>query len=315
MKYTLTLPVDQVDPPAEFCTAEAITQMAQAAEAAGFDAVHATEHPFPTRHGPDMGGHHAMDPFVCLAIAGAATKTIRLHTCALVLPYRNPFLTAKSIADLDVATGGRLMPGVVPGYLAGEFAALGVDLDERNALMDEALEAMVAAWTGEPVFMEGEGWKANGNFMRPLPAQRPHPPLWIGGNSLGAIRRVVRYGQGWMPFPVQPNESLAVRTAVIRTFDEMRARIALLREEADKAGRKDHIDIGTCCFSHQHHPRGAENYDPPAFLEEVERMAEIGVTWISVKARSPNRKAFLENIARWGEEVISKARTREAVTA
>jgi probable F420-dependent oxidoreductase len=306
MKYSLSLPVDQVDPPSEFCSASAVKEMAEAAEAAGFDAVHATEHPFPSRVGAEMGGHYALDPVICMSFVAAASTRLLLHFNAFVLPYRNPFLAAKSIADLDAMSGGRVIAGVVPGYLAGEFAALGVPLAERGSRLDEALVAMKAAWTGEPVFMTSSRWKADGNVMRPRPYQQPHPPIWVGGNSLGAIRRVARFGQGWMPFPAQPGESSVVRTAPMNSIESLRERIGLLRAELKAAGRTDTVDVCMTPFTHQHHPRGRENYDPPVLLDEAQSLAEIGVTWLSLKARSPNRKELLRNIERFGRDVIRK---------
>jgi probable F420-dependent oxidoreductase len=305
VNYSLSLPVDQIEPPDEFCSGAAVMEMAAAAEAAGFKAVHATEHPFPSRIGPDMGGHHALDPMVCMAFVAAATSRLRLHFNALIPPYRNPFLSAKGLADLDVLSGGRVIAGVAPGYLAGEFEALGVPLTNRGRLLDEALVAMKQAWTGEPVHMEGSGWAASGNVMLPRPRQQPHPPIWIGGNSKAALHRVAHHAQGWMPFPAQPNEAAAVRTASITSIDDLRARIDLLRAEAEAIGRTEPIDICMTPFTHQHHPRGKENYDPPVLLDEAARLAAIGVTWLSVKLRSPDRATYLDYIERFGKEVIA----------
>jgi probable F420-dependent oxidoreductase len=300
----LSLPVDQVDPVEEFCTGTAVMEMAAAAEAAGFDAVHATEHPFPSRVGPDMGGHHALDPLVCMSFAAAATSRIRLHFNAFVAPYRNPFLGAKGLADLDVMSGGRVIAGLAAGYLAGELAALGVPLEERGARLDEAIAAMKQAWTGEPVHLESERWAARGNVMLPRPHQRPHPPIWIGGNSRAAIRRVAREAQGWMPFPAQPNEAAAVRTAAVTSIDDLRIRIDALRDTAASIGRTEPIDICMTPFTHQHHPRGRENYDPPVLRAEAEELAAIGVTWLSVKLRSPDRAVFLDFVERFSKDVI-----------
>jgi probable F420-dependent oxidoreductase len=304
VRYSLSLPVDQVEPADDFCTGPAVMEMAAAAEAAGFGAVHATEHPFPSRVGADMGGHQALDPLVCLSFVAAATRQLRLHFNAFIVPYRNPFLAAKGLGDLDVMSGGRVIAGIAPGYLAGEFEALGASLDDRAALLDEAIPAMKAAWTGEPVHLESPRWAARGNVMLPRPRQRPHPPIWIGGNSRAAIRRVVHHAQGWMPFPAKPNEAAAVRTASITSIGDLRARIDVLRAEADAAGRTEPIDICMTPFTHQHHPRGQENYDPPVLLDEAERLADIGVTWLSVKLRSPSRGVFLDYVERFGKEVI-----------
>ena len=129
--------------------------MARHAEELGFDAVHVTDHPAGDQQWLVTGGHHALDPFVALSFAAAATTTLRVQTHIVVLPYRNPFLTAKSVLSLDVLSGGRLTFGVAAGYLRSEFNALGVDYDERNELFDEALEVMRLALTEDAVGVHG----------------------------------------------------------------------------------------------------------------------------------------------------------------
>jgi probable F420-dependent oxidoreductase len=303
MQFSLALPVDQVDQAELFCTAAAVVELARSAEAAGFGAVQVTEHPFPSRAGPDMGGHHSLDPLVCLAVAAAVTTRLRLQTNALVGAYRNPFLAAKAIASLDVLSGGRVIAGMVPGYLEGEFTALGVPLAERAERLEEAVVAMKQAWTGEPVHFESPRFAARGNVMLPRPVSRPHPPIWIGGNSRGAIRRAVAHAQGWMPFPVGPGEAKVVRTASIAGIPDLAARLRLLREEA-AAQAKGALDVCLTPFTHPHHPRGQERLDPPRLRDEIAELAPLGVTWLSIKLRAPDRPTLIANIERFGKEVI-----------
>ena len=137
MHFHLGLPTDNVAKASEFVTADAIAEMSQAAEAAGFASVFVTEHPFPEDEWMRSGGHHALDPFVALSFAAAATTTINVMTFLCVVPYRNPFLTAKAALSVHVLSGERLILGVGAGYLEPEFNALGVDFSERNELFDE----------------------------------------------------------------------------------------------------------------------------------------------------------------------------------
>ena len=141
MRFSVQLPTDRVEAGPEFTSSEAIAALAGAAEAAGFDACYVSEHPFPPDDWLASGGHHALDPFVALAVAAAATTRLRLHTNILVLPYRNPFLTAKAVASLDIVSGGRSIVGVAAGYLEAEYRALGADFAGRNDATDQALEA------------------------------------------------------------------------------------------------------------------------------------------------------------------------------
>ena len=154
MKFAWGYPFMTCPPVEEFLTAESMTELAVAAEANGFSAAYVTEHPAPAEKWRQTGGHDALDPFVALAFAAAATSDLRLLTNLTVVPYRNPFLLAKSVATLDKLSGGRMILGLGTGYMKGEYHALGVDFDERNALFDEAIEVMKLAWTGEPVTYE-----------------------------------------------------------------------------------------------------------------------------------------------------------------
>ena len=132
MKISVGLPTHHVDAPNEWCSAEAITEMAAAAERAGADAVFVTDHPAPDVKFMAKGGHHALDPFVALTVAATATTSLRLHFNLAILAYRNPFISAKAIATLDLISKGRVILGTGAGYLAPEFAAVGGDFDRRN---------------------------------------------------------------------------------------------------------------------------------------------------------------------------------------
>ena len=214
MRFTIGLPTDHVAQAAEFVTGEAVMACARAAEDAGFDACFVTDHPAPDIKWLEGGGHHALDPFVALSFAAAATTCLKVQTHILVLPYRNPLLTAKSVLSLDVLSGGRVILGVAPGYLKPEFAALGVNFDERNELTDEAIDVMRRIWTDGEIEVEGRNFRTRGTTMRPPTPQRPHPPIWVGGNSTAAIRRAAERGQGWVPFPNPPGVYASISASV-----------------------------------------------------------------------------------------------------
>jgi probable F420-dependent oxidoreductase len=304
VKLSLGLPTHQVA--GELSSARAIAEIAGAAQTAGFDAVFVTDHPFPADKWLATGGHHALDPFVALSFAAAATTRLRLHTNLLVLAYRNPFVSAKAIASLDALSEGRVIVGVGAGYLKGEFEALGVDFDERNDLTDEAIMAMRAAWSGASVEMDGRHWSAGANTMLPRPAQAGGPPLWIGGNSKRAIRRAVELGDGWMPMPSPAGSERRLRTPAITSLADLAERIAFAREHAEAVGRQDPLEL---VFM----PLGLDMFTnsgvvPGAIVESLRALAAIGVTYATVSIPDPDLVSFLASVQAFGESVLPEVR-------
>jgi probable F420-dependent oxidoreductase len=301
MKYSLGLPVHKVDPVEEWCTAEVIAEMARAAEAAGMWAVNVTDHPIPDAKWLSRGGHHTLDPFVTLTAAAMATTTVKLQTNLVILAYRNPFLSAKAIATLDVVSGGRTIIGTGAGYLRSEFGALGVDFDERNELTDEAIDAMRAAWSGEPFTFAGRHFAAENALALPRPAQPSGPPIWIGGNSNLAIRRAVERADGWLPMPSPAQASRLLRTPPLETVDDLRARIGYLEAHCEKVGRTEPVDV---VFM----PIGVDMFreelpEPGPLVEHVHELAGAGVTALTITLPAPSRTAWLEAVDWWGREV------------
>jgi probable F420-dependent oxidoreductase len=278
---------------------------ARTAEAAGFDACFVTDHPAPDEKWLAGGGHHALDPFVALSFAAAATTRIRVQTHILVLPYRNPLLTAKAVLSLDVLSGGRVILGVAPGYLKPEFGALGVEFDERNELTDEAIDVMRAVWTEGRVETVGKHFRTRGTTMAPPPVQKPHPPIWIGGNSTAAIRRAAERGQGWVPFPNPGGLTSRVRTPELSDLDQLSGRVQILHDHAATIGRTEPIDI---CFS----PFAD---DAPATLHELSALEALGVTWAVLHtSKVTTRGAWVDAVQALGESVIAPYRQRTGET-
>jgi probable F420-dependent oxidoreductase len=309
VRFSLQLPTDRVDAGDEFVGGAAIAELARCAETAGFDACFVTEHPFPSDRWLETGGHHALDPYVALSFAAAATTRILVQTHIAVLAYRNPFLSAKAAASLDVLSGGRLILGVAAGYLHGEYDALGVDFAERNALTDEAIDVMRMAWSESGIEWKGRHFEARGNTMLPRPLQRPHPPIWIGGNSREAIRRAVERGEGWIPFPTAGIQSDRVRTAAIETIEDFEARADYAREHAEKIGRRQPLDI---CFAPIGYAlQGRDAVTPERFAELSARYARSGVTWQALGVRAKTRAEWCERVHEIAERLIAPARAAE----
>lgn len=145
------------------------------------------------------------DCFVMLSFLAAATKRVRLGTSVIILPYRHPATVAKMVATLDRLSGGRVICGVGIGWLQEEFGFLGVPFAERAAMSDEYVAVMKAFWTSEHPRCTGRYVTIDQDVnFGPSPVQKPHPPIWVGGNTLPALRRVARWGAGWQPVYLSP---------------------------------------------------------------------------------------------------------------
>jgi probable F420-dependent oxidoreductase len=302
MKMSVQLPTHRLDRFDELCSAAAIAELALGAETAGFDAVFVTEHPIPGDQWLATGGHHALDPFVALAIAATATTTVRLHTNLCIPAYRNPFLLAKAVATLDVLSGGRTILGVGAGYLEEEFAALGVSFEERNELTDEAIRTMRAAWTGTSVTVEGRHFEATGNTALPAPAQPGGPPIWIGGNARRAMRRTVELADGWAPMPSPARASRRLHTPGIESIDQLAERIEELRGMAREAGRAAPLDV---VFM----PSGLDMFqdgavDPGPIVESCTALAAAGVTYATATVPGETRDELLANLRTFGDTIL-----------
>jgi probable F420-dependent oxidoreductase len=299
VKFHLGLPTDRVDAGAEFVSPEAIAEITQAAEAAGFESVFVTEHPFPSDEWMRTGGHHALDPFVALSFAAAASTRISLLTYLCVLPYRNPFLTAKAALSLDVLSGGRLLLGVGAGYLEAEFRALGVDFDERNDLLDEGIDALRRAWTEDGVVMTGRHFDAQGHTMLPRP-RAPGPPIWVGGNSRRAIRRAAELGDGWLPMINPRALGARRRSAHLEDIDDLRSMLAFLGECREAAGASGRFDVVALPFVEV--VPGRDGFDRARAEDHLGELEELGVTGFTLFMPATTRAGYVDAIGQLGAD-------------
>lgn len=303
MKINAILPFDHIDNPGEFTSMQAVREIGAAVERAGFNGGNVTDHPAPTGRWLDAGGHHAQDPFVMLALFAAHTTKVRLKTSILVLPYRNPFITARAVATLDVFSDGRVSLGVGAGYLKGEYRALGVDFDKRNQIMDEYLKAMISAWTNDEFSFQGENFHAQGNRILPRPLQQPHPPLMIGGNSRCAIRRAVELGDAWNPFLVSGPVAATSRTAELSSVADVAEEIAYMNDYSAKIGREKPPRVVLSGLTWP-----GEKWTPESLLEKIGRFSEIGVSESAVSLEGKSRAEWCDSAARFGEDILAKQR-------
>ncbi len=165
-----------------------------------------------------------VDPLIAIAAAASVTDTLRLGTGVLLVTQRDPIVTAKQVASADLISGGRVIFGVGAGWNLEEMRNHGTDPDRRFGLMRERVEAMKAIWTADEASYRGKHVDFDPIWSWPKPVQSPHPPVIIGGNASGAPKRVLRYGDGWMPNRLGDD-------------DRIMARISRLRDAGIEAGR------------------------------------------------------------------------------
>ncbi|BBX51550.1 LLM class F420-dependent oxidoreductase [Mycolicibacterium poriferae] len=305
MKFAITHPMHSHPYNPELVTGAGIARVAAAAETAGFDGFGFTDHPAPSQRWLESGGHDALDPFVAMGFAAAHTTTLRLIPNIVVLPYRNPFIVAKAGATLDLVSGGRFTLAVGVGYLKREFAALGVDFDDRAALFEESLHVIRDIWTTDDVTVDGKHFTAQGITAHPRPVSVPHPPIWIGGNTAAARTRVAAHGQGWCPFRAPAMLAQTARTAALESPADLAAGIGDLRRRLEEAGR-DPSTVDVTFTNHAGGTPGADDFDADAFLEGVAQLTELGVTWVQVGVPGDSLAHALEAIEQFGTDVIAR---------
>ncbi|HEU5034842.1 MAG TPA: LLM class F420-dependent oxidoreductase [Mycobacteriales bacterium] len=304
MRFTVDYPIGSAGFDRAFLDPPTMARFATLLDSLGFDAIAFTEHPAPSQKWLDSGGHESLDPLTALAFCAATTTRLRLMTHLLVLPYRNPLVAAKQIATVDVLSAGRTTIAVGGGYLRSEFAAVGVDFDERNALVDEALEVLTTVWTTEDFQYAGRHFTAVGQASRPRPAQLPHPPLWIGGNSRKARERVATFGQGWSPMLTAAQLSATTRTAAIESVEQLAAAIGDLRRLLGEQGRDpDTVDVQV-----QWGEASTMEGAPGERLRVLEQLASVGVTWVCLNPPRTEAERCFDQLAAYAEDVVAPAR-------
>ncbi len=275
----------------EFTNPAPAVELAQAAEAAGFDSLWTVEHViYPDAYEsaypyaadgkmPATAATPIPDPLIWLAYLASATSTIRLATGILILPERNPLVLAKEVATLDHLSGGRVDLGIGVGWLREEFDALGIPWERRGARTDDYLEAMAALWAGDHADHDGEFASFSNVSSNPKPPNG-RTRIVVGGHSKAAARRAGRYGDGFFPGKGSPEE-------LTELFD-------VARQTASDAGRDPNAIEMTAASPF------VRSEDPVA---EVQAMADLGVDRLVVPA-FVFRKNVAEACAAFGETVI-----------
>jgi len=235
-----------------------IAELARVLEERGFASLYVPEHThIPTsRRTPFPGGgelprrySHTHDPFVALSFAAAATRKLLVGTGICLIPERDPIVTAKCVASLDQLSGGRFIFGIGGGWNAEEMENHGARYETRFRMMRERILAMKALWTREEASFRGEFVNFDPVWSWPKPAQRPHPPILLGGESDYTLRRIVEYCDGWIPRPVGDFTGRAAierlrRMAESKRRDPKSLMISVFRAPTDKAALAEYREAG-----------------------------------------------------------------------
>lgn len=219
-----------------YATPQAIVTVSRKAEALGFASLWVldrllwpiqpvSKYPGNPRGEMPSPMQNTYDPLIVLSFAAAHTERLFLGTSVLVAAYRNPAVTAKMAATLDLLSNGRVILGLGVGWSADEFEAVGRSIEARNEQADEFIEVLRELWKNKENCFEGKFYRVPRSVFLPKPLQRSGPPIWIGGNSERALRRVATHGDGWHPTSRLP-------------ITEMTEKITRAREAASKRGRK-----------------------------------------------------------------------------
>jgi len=299
MKFAFSFPYRRVTRYTAYRRQETFIEMLSKAEALGFDAIAAGDHLVMPKYHQHVATEVWFDPFSLLAFAAGMTK-LRVITDIVVVPYRSPFQTAKSIATLDFMSGGRVIVGAGAGYLEGEFAALGIPFRERGAITDEYLEVMKLLWTQESPRFQGKYAAFRDIVFWPKPVQKPHPPIWIGGETLPSMKRAVRHGNGWIPFTIEV-EGLK---RAMQTFEGL---------WAEAGGRKPGFDIVMRADRVHLTPQPIRSPDRQPFWGSAEQVAgdiqacmEAGATYCIANFQGFELGEHMENMERFAQEVMGR---------
>jgi probable F420-dependent oxidoreductase len=198
-------------------------------------------------HAPDTP---YLEPVAVLAAAAMVTERARLGSSVFILGHRHPVVMAKMLTSIDALSNGRLICGVGVGWWEEELTTLGVPFKQRGRHADEILKIFKTLWTSDHPTFAGEFFQFGDLGFQPKPVQKPHPPIWVGGNSPGAFRRVVEYGDGWHATYLQPEplrESLAklraVADAAKRPFDTIELSMRVATKGPIKESRQQLVDL------------------------------------------------------------------------
>jgi probable F420-dependent oxidoreductase len=324
LKFSINLPGLMRYPPGDYAagddqwearlTSGDYQEIARTIEVLGFDAITVPEHVVMPRDLVGSMGVHFPDALTAMTFIAGATSRIRVNSSVVVLPYHEPLAYAKAIATLDVLSGGRVTLTVGVGMARGEFAALGVPFEKRGKITDEYIEVLKHLWTVDEPAYHGEFVDFADVYFEPKPVQRPHPPIWIGGRSMAALRRAARVGDGWFPSGAQGGKGPWINgVADLPSFLDEARRAPGFR--ARESAFDIQLPITSTRMGPDHEALPAADRAPLSTDEIIDRvgaLADAGVTWTAAPhlrgASCRSKDDYLARVESFAREVLPSFR-------
>ena len=288
----------------------------EAAERLGFSSVVVADHIIlPTKiesaypytvAGNFVSESECFEQLAMMSFVAGRTEKLRIVSSVMIVPHRNPVFTAKSLATIDVLSGGRVAVGIGVGWLAEEFKALGAaDFKQRGAVTDEYVDIFRKLWTGKPVSYNGRFYSFDEVVCHPRPLQPAGLPIWIGGHSGPALRRVARLGDGWHPVGATAASPLPP--------EEMRQKLGQIEKMMQSLGR-DFSKLEICYKAPVYDggipPKGEARRlftgGAAAALEDIATFAGLGVHELIFDFRTPTLNECLDRMHKFSEDIIGK---------
>lgn len=243
-----------------------------------------------------------------MAFIAAKTSRLRLVSSVMVVPHRPAVLTAKMLATIDVLSGGRLTLGIGAGWMKEEFEAIQApDFDERGKVTDEYIKAFIELWTKPKPSFAGRHVKFDKILLEPKPVQKPHPPIWVGGESGPALRRTARLGDAWYPIGTNPANPLD-------SLKRFKTQVARLRKMTEEAGRKPDavgLTLRVTVFG-ENAPAKADDGErrlfsgkPAELAADIKALREAGVTCLDFGFGGSTVDAMLAEMQKLRRDVLS----------
>jgi probable F420-dependent oxidoreductase len=275
------------------------TRLAKWAEQLGYAMISVPEHHIvPTSH-VELSGPHYFSAYTAMSYLAGATERIRVNSCIAILPLQHPIVTAKALSTMDWLSSGRVTITFAVGWMKEEFDLLGVPFNQRGAMAKEYIQAIIELWTKEKPEFEGKYVSFKNVVFEPKPVQKPHIPVWFGGDADPVLQRIARYGCGWWPFLTKP--------------EDIPAKIDFIRSQPDYNGQLTDIFYGFATSrvgeGHvvQEDPRARPGMTKQEIIDRLGWFRELGVTISSVPIPTVKHIDEYFDYTQWVAEEIMPA--------